>query len=63
MLVLSRRVNQSIRIGPDIVITVTKVAGGCVQIGIDAPRALNIRREELPELVSPRVLTPSRKGL
>jgi len=47
MLVLMRQVNQRIRIGHDIVITVTEVRGGKVKIGIDAPKDLEVHREEI----------------
>ena len=49
MLVLSRKVGQRIFIGESISITVVKVAGGGVRIGIDAPSELSIIREELRE--------------
>jgi len=47
MLVLSRRVDESIRIGNDIKITVTKIAGGNVRLGIQAPDEMSILRDEL----------------
>jgi len=47
MLVLSRLESQRIRIGNDIVITVVRIEGHSVRLGIDAPRDVNIRREEL----------------
>jgi carbon storage regulator len=47
MLVLSRKVSQSIRIGPDITITIVKVERNQVRIGIEAPRDLTILRDEL----------------
>ncbi len=56
MLVLSRKVNEQIRIGDNIVITVTKLFGDRVQIGIEAPRDVPVKRmelKELPELEQP----------
>ena len=50
MLVLSRCIGQRIRIGtpPDeIVIMPTRISGQQVRLGIDAPRSINIAREEL----------------
>lgn len=47
MLVLTRKAEQKIRIGNDIVITVLKVQGDQVSIGIEAPKTLQIVREEL----------------
>ena len=47
MLVLTRRANQSIMIGDDIVVTVLDVRGDQVRIGIKAPRAVGVHREEV----------------
>lgn len=47
MLVLSRKTGERIHIGDDVTITVTKVAGNRVAIGIEAPREAGIRRGEL----------------
>ena len=49
MLVLTRKVNQSILIGEDIHITILEVDGDKVSIGIDAPRSVKIVRSELLE--------------
>lgn len=48
MLVLSRKAQQTIQIGDDVVITVVRVHGGHVRIGIEAPREVRVRRGELP---------------
>jgi carbon storage regulator len=48
MLTLSRSAGQTIYIGEDVVLTVGRVHRGRVQISIDAPRNLAIRRGELP---------------
>jgi len=47
MLVLSRKENQRIRLGNDITITIVRVAGDQVRLGIDAPKTIPIVREEL----------------
>ena len=47
MLVLSRRINESIQIGEDIKVTVVDVRGDVVRLGIDAPKATQIWRKEL----------------
>jgi len=47
MLVLSRRANQSIVIGKDIVVTVLEVRGDHVRLGINAPREVTVHREEV----------------
>lgn len=47
MLVLSRKEQQSIVIGEDIVITVVELGRGRVQIGIRAPNYVPVYREEI----------------
>ncbi|MDF2578015.1 MAG: carbon storage regulator, CsrA [Chlamydiales bacterium] len=47
MLVLTRKSEQKIYIGKDIVITILKVQGDCVSIGIEAPKSTPIYREEV----------------
>jgi carbon storage regulator len=47
MLVLTRRVGESFVIGDNIVVTVVRVAGGGVRIGIEAPEDCTIMRSEL----------------
>jgi carbon storage regulator len=47
VLVLTRRANQSIMIGDDVVVTVLDVRGDQVRIGIKAPRSVDVHREEV----------------
>jgi carbon storage regulator len=47
VLVLSRRVGESIVIGNQITVTVIEVRGDQVRIGIDAPRDVQVHREEV----------------
>jgi carbon storage regulator len=47
MLVLSRRVGESIVIGDDITVTVLEVRGDVVRVGVGAPRSVAVHREEL----------------
>lgn len=47
MLVLSRRANESIVIGGDVVVTVLEVRGDQVRLGIEAPRSVTVHREEV----------------
>ena len=47
MLVLSRRVGESIVIGDDVTVTVLEVRGDVVRVGVRAPRHVAVHREEL----------------
>ena len=47
MLVLSRRVGETITIGDDVRITVLEVRSDGVRIGIDAPRSVAVHRAEI----------------
>ncbi|MCW2754253.1 MAG: csrA [Marmoricola sp.] len=49
MLVLSRRVGESIVIGDDVTVTILEVRGDIVRVGIDAPRSVAVHRAELLE--------------
>ena len=47
MLILGRRVNESIQIGKDVAITILDLQAGMVRLGIDAPRSTRIWRKEV----------------
>ena len=47
MLVLSRKAGERILVGDDVAITVVRIGPNSVRIGIEAPRSMNIVREEL----------------
>ena len=49
MLILTRRVNESIMLGNEIKITVLGLRGNQVRLGIKAPRTVPVQREELLE--------------
>ncbi len=49
MLVLTRKVSERFMIGDEIVVTVVKIDGRQVRIGIEAPRDVLIRRTELKQ--------------
>jgi carbon storage regulator len=47
MLILSRRVNEKIVIGDDIIVSVVEVRGDQVKLGIEAPRNVKVFRQEV----------------
>ena len=49
MLVLSRKVGQRVLIGDNISVTVVRLSGGGVRLGIDAPPEMAVIRQELKE--------------
>jgi carbon storage regulator len=51
MLVLSRKEGERIMISSDIVITVMKVSGGKVRIGVEAPGDVPVHREEIYQAI------------
>jgi carbon storage regulator len=51
VLVLSRRSHESIRIGDTIVVTVLEVRGDHVRLGIDAPKDVEVHRQEVYDAI------------
>lgn len=51
MLILSRRVGETVVIGEDIAITVLGVKGNQVRIGVKAPKDVAVHREEVSERI------------
>jgi carbon storage regulator len=49
VLILTRRVGESIIVGDDVTVTVFEVRGDAVRIGIDAPRSVQVHRQEVYE--------------
>jgi len=47
MLILTRRVGESILIGDDVTVTVLGVKGNQIRIGVDAPKNTPVHREEI----------------
>lgn len=53
MLVLSRKPGEKILIGDQVTVTIVRIGPNTVRLGIDAPRDMNIVREELCQTVAP----------
>lgn len=62
MLILTRRVNETLMIGDDIKITVLSVKGNQAQIGIEAPRDVDVHREEIYHRIKNNVPQESKEN-
>ena len=62
MLILTRRISESIIIGDDVKITVLGVKGNQVRIGIDAPKNVSVHREEIYDRIKNEGGTGNHQG-
>lgn len=51
MLILTRKLGESIRIGDDIKIVISDIKGKQIRIGIEAPEDVSIHREEVYQII------------
>lgn len=56
MLVLSRRLEETLIIGDDIKIKVLGISGNQIRIGIDAPKEISVHREEVYQRIKAELL-------
>ena len=47
MLILTRRVGETVMIGDSITVTVLRVKGNQVRLGVNAPKSVSVQREEI----------------
>jgi carbon storage regulator CsrA len=59
MLVLTRKLDEAIQIGDNIKITVLRVKGNTVRIGIEAPKHIKVVRDELERVIASDLLASS----
>jgi carbon storage regulator len=61
MLVLTRRVHETLMIGDDVAVTILGVDGTRVRVGIDAPKTKRVHRWEIYERIRSQVVPGARR--
>lgn len=51
MLILTRRISESVKIGDDVTVTIVELKGRQVRLGVSAPKRIAVHREEVYERV------------
>jgi carbon storage regulator len=51
MLILTRKVNETLMVGDDVSVTVLGIKGGQIRVGINAPRDVAVHRQEVYEKI------------
>ena len=59
MLILTRRVGETVVIGEDVTVTVLGVKGNQVRLGVNAPREVTVHREEIYDRIKREVSSES----
>ncbi len=63
MLVLTRKINEGIKIGSEITIKILSISENQIKIGIDAPKNVQIYRDEVFEKVKESTIKASRASI
>lgn len=62
MLILTRRVGESIMVGDEIAVTILGVKGNQVRVGVSAPKEVSVHREEIYERIQREKQPPPLQG-
>lgn len=57
MLILTRRINETLMVGDDVTVTVLSINGNQVRLGVNAPRQVPVHREEVYEKIKRQART------
>ncbi len=63
MLILTRKLGESVVIGDNIVVTVTDIKNGQIKLGIDAPKDVTVNREEVVKEIKDENVLSSASGV
>jgi carbon storage regulator len=59
MLVLSRKLGESVTVDKNIVITVVEIRGDKIRLGIDAPKHIKVHRQEVADAIAAKLTEES----
>ena len=63
MLILTRRVGESLRIGDEVSVTVLGIKGSQVRIGVNAPKSVSVHREEVYDRINDEISKNSENSI